>query len=248
MQSSGLSSTQWHTEVTGWFETALADQQASADEFVRKGSNLEPFKVFSPFEDDTVAYLGANFTKEMVAALKDQCYNQLAADGGQLQNFSMGGVIIVIVVSSVLILIGAWFAEILDLCSDMRSRLRRHRGKVSATSQTKIARQADDRLHLLRYAIDGAQDSKNGSSNTWRETRIVGVPVLTSATGRDEDLNWRAFTVDRPVRMNEETGLFEYPKQQPDTEMEIMVESERQTMLDKVDIEYRGSGWGAMEH
>ena len=242
-----MPSTQWHTEVAGWFETALADQQASADEFVRKGSNLEAFKVFSPFEDDIVDYLGSNFTQEMLDALKDQCYNQLAADGGQLQNFSMGGVIIVIVVSSVMILLGAWFAEILDLCSDIRSQHRRRRGNNGQTytiSQTKIARQADDRLHLLRYAIDGAHDSKNGSSKTWRETRIVGVPVLTSPRGRDEDLNWQDFTVERPIMTNENTGLSEYPKQQVGTEMETLVESERHTMFSKTDTGYRSLGLG----
>ncbi|KAH7026624.1 uncharacterized protein B0I36DRAFT_415231 [Microdochium trichocladiopsis] len=198
VQSSGLDDNQWHLEVAGWFETALADYQATTDEYVRKSSNLDVLKVLSPFDDVDELITRRGFTHDMIATLQSQCNNQLIDDAAHIQNFSMVGVIIIIGVSVLLVLTSFWFVEILDWLSDLRHRYE--------NSRTKVARQADEKLHLLRYTIEGTSDVPKH----WRIARWTGVPVLIAPNGNDE-LTRQDCTMQRPT-MKGDDELARYHK------------------------------------
>ncbi|KAH7018083.1 uncharacterized protein B0I36DRAFT_435468 [Microdochium trichocladiopsis] len=212
-ESSGLAENQWHQEIAGWFETMLADYQATTDEYVRKSSNLDAFKVLSPFDDVNEMITRYNFTHDMVATLQSQCDNQLIDDAVHIQNFSMVGVVIIIAFSSVLVLVSFCFVEILDWVSDLRRR------GLGESSRTKIARQADEKLQLLRFAVDSSSENPKH----WKLSRVTGIPVLaTSGDGRDQECK-----VTRPTMKGDDLAM--YPKNIE--EVQQVADSEMSSML-----------------
>ncbi|KXJ86390.1 hypothetical protein Micbo1qcDRAFT_236925 [Microdochium bolleyi] len=204
--SSGLPDDQWHKEVSGWFETALADYQATTDEYARKSSGLDAFNVLSPFTDADELITKRGFTHDMMPTLQAQCAEQLVDDTAHVQNFNVVAVIIIIAVSAALVVVSSCFVEILDVCSDWR-----YRG-FERSSRGKIARQADERLHLLRHTLDGATETPRA----WGLAPWTGVPVVVGPAGADDDdekalMTERDCIVQRPVMKGDDLTM--YPTQ-----------------------------------
>lgn len=159
--SPGLPDNQWQTEVLGWFQTSLAKLQAYVVEFASNTADLGPFgSVLSPHDRS------ANLSLDEAAyyqALQDQCANQLVQTVGETQNFSFLGVVIIVCVSTSLVLLDCSLERIVDYI-----------GRCSGwESITRTARQADNRLHLLRMALIGpTEDGNNWERGGW------DVPVL----------------------------------------------------------------------
>jgi hypothetical protein len=159
MVSTGLPDNQWQLEVLGWFETSLAKFQGSIMEYAYK-RNLDPaLTVWSPYGLTP----NGSLTSGRISALQDQCRNQLVQTAGEVQNFSFLGVLVVVSVSVILILLNICMPGVLKL--------------VSRHSVGRRARQADDKLHLLRIALadaGGASGSSQWQLGAWDVPVIPG--------------------------------------------------------------------------
>ncbi|KAJ1324032.1 hypothetical protein MN608_10091 [Microdochium nivale] len=201
--SSGLPNNQWHKEVSGWFETALADYQATAGEYVRKSSTLDAIRVLSPFTDRDELITEHGLTDDMMPALQAQCANQLVEDTAHLQNFNVVAVIIIIAVTVALVCVSFCMVDILDFFSDLSHR------RLGQTSRSKIARQADEQLHLLRHTLNGTTEGPRA----WGLAPWTGVPVIVAPTDDDDEkamMTVRDCTVQRPVMKGDDLTI--YPK------------------------------------
>lgn len=234
--SAGLPPDQWHKEISGWFETTLAGYQALANDYARKSTNSDAFKVLSPFDTVDVEDL-VNETKwyglarDMIPALPAQCGGQLVEDAAHIQNFSVVGVLVILAVSWLLVGTSFWFVAILDFASALWRHHRRRRqgytglegaeaeaegvaeGKgagdkgVWEESQSTVARQADDKMHLLRFALEASASSSSNTScdghlhpraRQRRLSALTELPVL-ALSGDDEELQRQECQITRPV-------------------------------------------------
>jgi hypothetical protein len=149
--SYGLPENQWQTEVLGWFQTNLAKFQASMVEFAFKTADLGPYgSVQSPVS----------------RAQQAQCTSQLVRTVGDVQNFSVCGVLVVVCVSAALVLLDCSLEPIVDFINSFCGR----------DSVARRARQADNKLHLLRMAVTEGVDDEN----EW-ELGKLDVPVRDAA-------------------------------------------------------------------
>ncbi|KAF5689925.1 hypothetical protein FCIRC_1159 [Fusarium circinatum] len=128
--SLGLPEDQWKTEVIGWFQTNLAMIQAHVVDFASNTAHLGPFGYVEP---------------PRISYLQDQCTNQLVRAVGEVQNFSVCGMLIIVCVSAALILLDCSLERIVDFVDDFYER----------DSVARRARQGDNQLHLLRMALGG---------------------------------------------------------------------------------------------
>nr|RBQ94700.1 hypothetical protein FVER53263_07735 [Fusarium verticillioides] len=128
--SFGLPEDQWKTEVIGWFQTNLAMLQAYVVDFASNTADLGAFGYVEPPGN---------------RHQRDQCTNQLVQAVGEVQNFSVCGILIIVCVSAALILLDFSLERIVDLVVDFYKR----------DSVARRARQADNKLHLLRMALGG---------------------------------------------------------------------------------------------
>ncbi|OAQ57429.1 hypothetical protein VFPPC_17782 [Pochonia chlamydosporia 170] len=148
----GMPDNQWQAEVLGWFQTSLARIQAYVVDFASNAGKLGALgSVLSPHDGQD----------ELSLALRRQCRSQLVQTVGEVQNFNFVGVAIVICFSSALILLDLVLEPLVSLMCRRRNAWR---------CITEKARQADNKLHLLRMALA----NKNGSD--W-ELGSRGVPV-----------------------------------------------------------------------
>lgn len=163
--SSGLPDNQWQFEALGWFQTSLTKLQAYVLEYASKagdtpgpgGSIENPWDTSAnPTDSQMTAALGA---------LQNQCSNQLVSTTGQVQNFSFLGVMVIVCVSVVIILLD-WSLETMANCVFSRKK----------PSAGKIARQVDNRLHLLRMALPDS-----GADGGW-EAGSMDVPIRATRT------------------------------------------------------------------
>ncbi|KAL1838710.1 hypothetical protein VTJ49DRAFT_2275 [Mycothermus thermophilus] len=156
--SPGLPDNQWQIEVEGWFQTMLARLQAGVVEFsVKEGTS--PFETLQREKNRSLAVL-----PEM---LKGQCPIQLVRTAGEVQNFSVLGVFLVLAVSVVLIIVNLTLEWIVDFVGSKR--------EGRPMPRAAWARQADSKYHLLRLALTGSRNY-DGSARKWMLGRW-GVPV-----------------------------------------------------------------------
>jgi hypothetical protein len=128
--SYGLPETQWHTEVIGWFQTNLAMVQGYLVNFVSNPADLGP----------------SGFIQRSAGPdQQNQCTNQLVQAAGEVQNFSVCGMMIIVCVSALLVLLDCWLERVVDFVEAFWGR----------DLITRKARQADNKLHLLRMALGG---------------------------------------------------------------------------------------------
>ena len=141
--SPGLPPNQWQLEVRRWFETSLAKTQLYIFDFVSNTADLGPYG----WVESVYSWNDSSGTRD---ALIQQCSNQRIQSAGLVQNFSFLGIMIVVCVSGLFIIVGLT----LDTCVAFA---RAHKGKLSESINAKEnARQADEKLHLLRMALQGA--------------------------------------------------------------------------------------------
>ncbi|RYP82871.1 hypothetical protein DL770_005478 [Monosporascus sp. CRB-9-2] len=173
--SPSLPDNQWQIEVLGWFQTNLAKVQAAMLDYASNTAGLSPF---GSVEMRNSKRVGAQPSEAEDRAHLDQCANQLVRATGEVQNFSVCGVLLIVCVSTVIILLDCLLERIVDFSGRRDSVPRR-------------ARQADNKLHLLRLALRGDNNGGNG----W-ELGQWDIPVQDNAK-----------PVDRPTISN---GLVAY--------------------------------------
>jgi hypothetical protein len=137
--SPGLPDDQWSSEVEGWFQMNLARLQAEVVEFAVKGGG-------SLFESRLGGKLRLwPLTREQ----REQCGNQLVRAVGEVQNFSLVGVLVVVCVCGVLVVVDLVLERVVDLVGVWFN------GRRPVSSAVEV-RRADGKLHLLRVALAGA--------------------------------------------------------------------------------------------
>ncbi|KAI8710968.1 hypothetical protein NCS52_01510200 [Fusarium sp. LHS14.1] len=190
--SPGLPDNHWHIELQRWFETQLAKLQAHVVEFASVpdlGPNIDittPGMLFDSPE-----------TEAARAALDQQCGTQKIQSSGQAQNFSLLGVVLIVLLGVVLLLV-EWSLE------PLFERLSRHSPEKMALME---AWNADEKLELWR-----AQANPDRTIQ-WR-TSWFGVPYLDN----------RDVAVERPAFARHETDGSEIRLVQPGDESEVELE------------------------
>ena len=149
--SPGLPDNQWQIEVLGWFQTSLAKLQAYVVDFASNAGNLGPLGTA-----DLLGYEHSGRSDPLYSSFLDQCRSQLVQTEGQVQNFNFFGVLITVCLSGILILLDMTLERLVDL-------LNHQKGWQMAS---KRARQADDKLHLLRMAL-AREDEGNWRLGNW---------------------------------------------------------------------------------
>ncbi|KAM3538620.1 hypothetical protein ARSEF1564_008467 [Beauveria bassiana] len=155
--SPGLPPNQWQVEVLGWFQTVLAGLQAQIVDFASNDNGLRPYA--------TPQTHFSSRDRGSVTAVRDQCGNQLVQTAGEVQNFSFSGVMIIVCISTILILIDLSLESIINYATRQREW----------KSASKRARQADNKLHLLRMALGPVQ---NG--HAWQRGTF-DIPIIATS-------------------------------------------------------------------
>ena len=164
--SPGLPENQWQVEALGWFQSSLTKLQLYTAEFAANAGDLGPYgSVRTP--RGMLGNLTGSRDLAQFEALQDQCSNQLVRTTGEVQNFSVLGLMIILCVSLTII--------ILDMASGVLIGWVSRRGR--RPSPTAAARQADNMFHLLRLALPGPF-----SSNKHWELGRWGMPVLSEGS------------------------------------------------------------------
>ena len=161
--STGLPSNQWQIEALGWFQTVLAQFQAAIVEYAYKDELSSLIPVDSPY---SITPNGTFLTEGMISSYKEQCGSQLIRSPDNTQNFSFFGVLLLLIISAALVITSMLLPWMLRVFG-------RRRGWVSATER---ARQADDKLHLLRQTLEGTY----GQQYSWKRGGW-DVPVVVDA-------------------------------------------------------------------
>ncbi|RKK71041.1 hypothetical protein BFJ69_g11312 [Fusarium oxysporum] len=172
--SFGLPEDQWKTEVIGWFQTNLAMLQAYVVEFASNTADLGPFGYVQPPK--------SRYEQE-------QCTQQLVQAVGEVQNFSVCGMLIIVCVSAALVLLDCSLERIVDFVDDFYGR----------DSMARRARQADNKLHLLRMALGG---------NEWVLGRW-GIPVRDGAAKHNRPSGSKDLVSYRDSKTGEDTGCLQ---------------------------------------
>ena len=155
-EAAELPNNQWELEVTLWFQTSLAVMQSNLVLLpVGHVASGSPFATFDPLEESE------DVPDNIRSAVVSQCHNQLIQSSGQVQSFSVLGLGIVFCITAILVLLALSLERIVSI-------LRR-----DSTSDGKISRQTDDKLHLLRLALGGSEKS----DHAW-ELGMLDVPVM----------------------------------------------------------------------
>ncbi|KAK5992187.1 hypothetical protein PT974_05588 [Cladobotryum mycophilum] len=129
----GLPDNQWQSEVLGWFQTTLAIIQKSTVSYAAKSSEFRK---------------GTNFFLGLEDGYSEACANQLVRPAGTVQNFSILGLAITLGVSIFAIVVSLFMEPLADHLSQRRNN----------HFSGRIARQADDKFHLLRMALPQPND------------------------------------------------------------------------------------------
>ncbi|KAG7410184.1 hypothetical protein Forpi1262_v017678 [Fusarium oxysporum f. sp. raphani] len=169
--SYGLPENQWHTEVIGWFQTNLAMLQGYLIDFVSKPADLGPF-----------GYIQPSVGRDQ----PNQCTTQLVQAAGEVQNFSVCGVMIIVCVSAALVLLDSLLERVVDFVDAFFER----------DLIARKARQANYKLHLLRMALGG---------NEWELGRW-DVPVSIGAAQFNRPTGTKELVSYKDSKSGEETG------------------------------------------
>ena len=98
--SAALPANQWHKEVSIWFSTGLAKEQASAVEWATMPRNLHP-----TYPGEEAQWTASNQTSPVG---RKQCRNQLVRSTAAYLNFSVLGMILILVFGGVIMLLGVY--------------------------------------------------------------------------------------------------------------------------------------------
>ncbi|KAK2484291.1 hypothetical protein H9L39_06083 [Fusarium oxysporum f. sp. albedinis] len=172
--SYGLPDDQWKTEVIGWFQTNLAMLQAYVVDFASNTADLGPFGYVEPPRS---------------TYQQEQCTQQLVQAVGEVQNFSVCGMFIIVCVSAALVLLDCSLERIVDFVDDFYGR----------DSMARRARQADNKLHLLRMALEGNECVLG----RW------GIPVRDGAAKYNRPSGSKDLVSYRDSKTGEDTGCLQ---------------------------------------
>lgn len=159
---------QWQKEVQYWFDIALVYMQVKIQEYAIAPSSNDYNATFLPGAEGFAAWeKGPSSDKEaFLEAGRKQCGLQLMQSMEGVVNFRMIYIIWVLVFCFLLCLLGWTVEPILTILI---------KWKWGFDSKWRRGRIADDKLHLLRMAID------NGDSNViWDSDANGNHPVITS--------------------------------------------------------------------
>jgi hypothetical protein len=170
--SSPLPSDQWQIELRGWFETSLAALQDQVIDFVSK--NITNLKGFASVETPS-------------GALADACHNQIVRNRGGFQSFSVGGILIILIVGIIVISISFY----LDVAVGKFQRTH-HRQEFKAEEW-----RLDSKYHQQRLAFQGAKlgtwEKENGDVPVTADNEKLPRPrvkySLVSSSGDVEMVN-----------------------------------------------------------
>lgn len=174
--SPGLPDNQWQTEVLGWFQTGLARMQGLMLNFASTSIGVDRLGPLQPPGSSPLERLLVLPDQPGLEPYQYQCENQLVQAVGEVQNFSLCGVLVVVVGSVAIVLLDCCLERIVNAFSRRDSVSRR-------------AREADSKLHLLRMALTRTPDKPSG----W-ELGSWDVPVRHGADLVDEPTLWAGFT------------------------------------------------------
>jgi hypothetical protein len=173
--SPGLPDYQWTYEVLGWFQTNLAMLQGHVLEFATKAGITPLPASLGGVADPITAQVDPN-DKDLVAirdAQRNQCYNQLVATTGLVQNFSFLGIMIIVCGSALIVLLDWSLESLVKLFARLR--------KTSSPSTGKLARETDGNLHLLRIALSDSGSGNEDTETTRWKMGFMDVPVRKPA-------------------------------------------------------------------
>ena len=177
--SPGLPDNQWQIEVLGWFQTSLAKLQARMLDFASTSIGVDRLGPLQPPGSRPLQRLLIFPDQPGIQDYQYQCENQLARAVGEVQNFSLCGVLVIVIGSAAIVLLDCCLERIVNALSRRDSISRR-------------AREADNKLHLLRMALTGRWDQSSG----W-EPGSWDVPVQDGADVVGEP-TWSAGFVSYP--------------------------------------------------
>ncbi|KAH9204414.1 hypothetical protein DL95DRAFT_496441 [Leptodontidium sp. 2 PMI_412] len=138
-----LPSNQWQKEVSIWFSTCLAKDQAWAEEWSTMPRNL-PIQLNqknSPFD--------SNYPTD--ATLRIQCSNQLVRDAGRHQNFSVLGIGLILGLGGLIIVVGLTIDVAVGFLRPQKSRFRKDEWEMEEVLA----------LHIAAYAGLGLWDDSS---------------------------------------------------------------------------------------
>jgi hypothetical protein len=187
--SPSLPSNQWQVEVEGWFQTTLAKLQGYVVEYASNAADLGRYgQVTSPYNK----YSSNGTETALWAVLADQCANQLVRTAGEVQNFSFLGTMLIVCLSVFLVLLDLTIQSLVE--TGFRAV-----GKKSTANNSRVARQADEKLHLLRMALGGGPQ---GDTIIWEKGKL-DIPILSSKEAA-------GMKFERPVITDESSQLASY--------------------------------------
>ena len=147
--SPGLPDNQWQIEVLGWFHTSLAKLQAYMVEFASNTAGLGHFGIVqSPYSNRITLGERSTIASQV---LQGQYENQLIQTAGDVQNFSFLGVMIIVCASLSLVLLDCSLERIVNFVNKY----------LGLGYIVKRARQADNKMHLLRMALSSPDTNGN---------------------------------------------------------------------------------------
>ena len=171
--SPGLPDNQWQIEALGWFQTNLAKLQARMLDFASTSVAVDRLGPLQPPGSPPLQRMLVLPDLPGSRPYQYQCENQLVQAVGEVQNFSLCGVLVIVVGSAVIVLLDCCLERIVNALSRRDSVSRR-------------AREADNNLHLLRMALTGTPDKPSGwEQGSWdipvRDgANLVDVPTLST--------------------------------------------------------------------
>jgi hypothetical protein len=121
--NSYLPPNQWQIEVSTWFATSLAKEQAWAFEWATAPKNLPP---------NTLGY-GWNVSAPINAAARSACRNQLMNNASGYENFSILGLALTLVICGLIVIIGLTVDTVVGWLRLGKTRYKRDQWGVEET-------------------------------------------------------------------------------------------------------------------
>jgi hypothetical protein len=180
--SSGLPSDQWQNEASRWFEISLIKLQSYLLESVTN-SWIHGNEQYVSISDPRNIKNETGDIADIVAAESYQCYNQVIRSTTAVQNFSLSGILVIVLMSCFIIGFSFLLEPIVTLYRKLAYKKSSH--------EKDLARMADDKYMLGTLALE-----KAGCEVAWKVSTF-GIPIT-------EDM------VNMPPPIRGQDGLVEY--------------------------------------
>lgn len=153
---SPIANDQWIVELSNWFAVTLAGFQQSSLEYAMGPQYLGKSGVIErPAANDTLA--------------QQLCRSQLIRNSGQVQSFSMLGIVLVLTLGGLILVTSVTMESIM-------SRLQRRFGVGELRLSNWVK---DEKLHLIAMSEQADPPLGGGSRSASKNTLDASVPVMT---------------------------------------------------------------------